>query len=121
MNFCFFPLTALIYTSDNARCSPISLSFAVFVLVKSYQTTVIDKKSRYNALLLKIQTGVCTKMTKMSIARGTALSALGYGAFEILGGITEGAGGGTGDDDEEQVQTVILRIYFFNPKQETVL
>ena len=43
-------------------------------------------------------------MTKMSIARGTALSALGYGAFEILGGITEAAGG-TGDGDEEQVQS----------------
>ena len=33
-------------------------------------------------------------MTKIkSIARGTALSALGYGAFEILGGITEAGAG----------------------------
>ena len=41
---------------------------------------------------------VSTKMTKIkSIARGTALSALGYGAFEILGaGINEVGG----DDDQ---------------------
>ena len=43
-------------------------------------------------------------MTKIkSIARGTALSALGYGAFEILGGITEaGAGDSTSDVEEEE-------------------
>ena len=42
-------------------------------------------------------------MTKIkSIARGTALSALGYGAFEILGGITEGGAGDSTSDVEEE-------------------
>ena len=44
-------------------------------------------------------------MTKKSIARGAALSALGYGAFEILGGITE-----AGADDEDQVEHKMRRI-----------
>ena len=39
-------------------------------------------------------------MTKKSIARGAALSALGYGAFEILGGINEA---GADDEDHEVV------------------
>ena len=42
-------------------------------------------------------------MTKIkSIARGTALSALGYGAFEILGGITEAGAGDSNSDVEEE-------------------